>query len=114
MGLDWSVLDPESLHAALANNSSTNYCGLCDSWYHTSSKCPFNVRDGSSSSHYDQNIPRKNAMNDRGKSFYKGKEICNKFNWSFCNAKDKCSYLHVCKYCQKADHSIRACPFRGQ
>ena len=40
--LDWSVLDSEALHAAIAQSSTTNFCDLCQSWYHSPDSCPFN------------------------------------------------------------------------
>ncbi|PPQ83882.1 hypothetical protein CVT26_009369 [Gymnopilus dilepis] len=37
-------------------------------------------------------------------------EICNKFNAGFCNFKDDCRFLHLCKKCGKSGHGKHDCP----
>eukprot|EP00111_Clytia_hemisphaerica_P017940 TCONS_00053087-protein len=39
--LNWCALDAEALHAAVANNAPANFCDNCQTWYHHTSKCPF-------------------------------------------------------------------------
>ena len=108
VAIDWSVLDAESLHAALAHNSCTNFCEFFHSWYHSSAKCPFNIREKET---YTEKFPEQRvSIRDRGKAYYKGKEICNKFNFAFCSSGKNCTYLHCCKICQKFDHSMNKCP----
>ena len=109
--LDWSVIDSEALHAAIAQNSATNFCDRCQSWYHGSELCPFNLLQLQDR----QALVSSPAGNytDRSKCYYKGKEICNRFNFGTCS-QPKCSYLHMCKFCNKFDHSVRSCPSKKE
>ena len=111
--VDWSVLDSESLHAAIAKNSHINCCTQCQSWYHPSNKCPFHLRD--TEAHQSQPEMVRNFSGEygntanRGRAYYKGKEICNRFSYSVCNI-SWCPYLHMCKFCNKFDHSVKRSP----
>ena len=81
--LDWSALDPKALHAALANNSSTNYCDLCQSWCNSTSPCSFNHKDGFGSQRQSNlGVEVVEKTSNRGKAYHRGKEICNKCNFS--------------------------------
>ena len=82
--LNWSALDAEAVHAAIANSSPANYFDLCQSWYHVSSQCPFNLRQDST--FQGNNHPLYGAgkslssslplVKDKASAFYKVKEIC--------------------------------------
>jgi len=116
--LNWSALDAEALHAAIANSSSANYCDQCQSWYHNPAQCPFSLRQESPSqeSYRSPNGAGKSTssstfplLKNRARAFYKGKEICTQFNYGLCHKKNQCPFLHMCKYCNRHDHSIKKC-----
>ena len=116
--LDWSVLDSEALHAAIASNCSANFCNLCQSWYHHPSKCPFNFRDNKAFQQQPKLFPEgdfaKSASTyERTKAYYKGKEICNRYNFGTCNT-EVCHFLHMCRFCNKFDHPVRKCDAKGK
>ena len=115
--LNWHALDAEALHAAVAG-SPPNYCDNCQSWTHHSTQCPFSLRQESQP---EYGMPRNGAgkspsissciTKDRVRAFYKGKEICNQFNYSVCSKSRNppCEFLHMCRFCNSYDHSIRKC-----
>ena len=114
VGINWSVLDAEALHAALANNSCTNYCTYCHSWYHSTSTCPFNLHGGEVKpvTVVESSESATRGSNWRGKAYFRGKEICNKFNFSHCTAKENCTYLHMCRFCNKFNHGLKDCTYK--
>ena len=75
--LDWSVLDSEALHAAIAQSSTTNFCDLCQSWYHSPDSCPFQLHVADAGKIASTQVSRNRA-------YYKGKEICNRYNFETC------------------------------
>ena len=120
--LNWSALDGEALHAAIANGSPANYCDQCQSWCHHPTQCPFSLRQGSSiqvnnmhsfSGGGKSSVTSGSSLSldkDRARAFYKGKEICNKFNYSSCPKKNQCAFLHICRFCNRHEHPVRRCP----
>ena len=111
--LDWSVLDAEALHAAIANNAPANCCDHCQSWYHPTGRCPFKLRSeqatqATSSRVSVFNSGQESLERERGKAYYKGKQICNRYNFGDCYDPN-CKFLHMCRFCNKFDHSIGKC-----
>jgi len=86
--LNWSVLDPESLHAALANNASTTYCERCHTSYHLSSCCPFNLREPQSAATVINQTPARphnsQSFPDKDQSF---SQHCTRGRLAFHTAK---------------------------
>ena len=99
--VDWSVCDPELLHAAIASQKA-NFCVHCQHMLHSTSQCPFSMQKESKPSPPSVTQPPKS-----NKVYYKGEEICNNFNFGTCKLMD-CKYLHCCRFCQK-NHSVKDC-----
>ena len=99
--VDWSVCDPELLHAAIASQKA-NFCDHCQHMLHSTSQCPFSMQKESKPSPPSLTQPPKS-----NRVYYKGEEICNNFNFGTCKLTD-CKYLHCCRFCQK-NHSVKDC-----
>ena len=102
--IDWRVLDPEALHAAIANFGGPNYCAHCSIFGHVTAKCPFHsAKVPSLSETVDgQAASTANAAQPTGK------DICTFFNASICR-NNRCVRRHVCMFCNSAGHSMTKC-----
>ena len=107
--LDWSDLDSEALHAAIAQSSTTNFCDLCQSWCHSPDSCPFqlHIADASQVSNAGKIA---STQVSRNRAYYKGKEICNRYNFATCPSCKDCSFSNLCHFCNRFDHPVRRCP----
>ena len=103
--LDWFVLDMESLHVAIVSNTSANVCEHCQSWYHSSSKCPFNLRSDMVTCTWVSQKTLIYQDKDKGKRYSKSKEICAKYSYFVCSG-NSCNILFICRFWNKFDHPI--------
>ena len=99
--VDWSVCDPELLHAAIASQKA-NFCDHCQHMLHSTSQCPFSIQKESKPGPPAFTQPPKT-----NRVYYKGEEMCNNFNFGTCKLTD-CRYLHCCRFCQK-NHGVKDC-----
>ena len=119
--IKWSQIDPEVLHTAISVQQPS-FCDHCQNFVHDTKACPFSVPRNvmvpppvqaqlgppapgplaGASQHVD---PR---------AYYQGKQICDNFNYRSCKRGKDCKYLHVCRRCQKPDHTFKACPAFGE
>lgn len=100
--LDWSVLDPEALHSAIAACGGPHFCDRCQDWSHATTKCPFYFSEVAD--------PEVSTSAERGRAatYYKGKKICDRFNFGLCK-NTGCTFVHVCCFCNSFDHPVSRC-----
>ena len=102
--IDWRVLDPEALHAAIANCGGPNYCAHCHIFSHATAKCPFHSVKVLSEAVDVQAVSAFDAAQPPP-----GKDICTYFNSSTCR-NNRCGRRHVCMFCNRSGHAMTKCP----
>ena len=111
----WGVPDPVLLHAAIASQRA-NYCEHCQNILHPTSQCPSSVVPVTKPLGGGRAPPTQEGngatTTTYSKAYYKGREICNNFNFKSCWLLD-CKFLHICRFCQQKDHPMKSCSQRG-
>ena len=85
---------------------------MWQSWYNSPDSFPFqrHVADASQASNADKTA---NTQVSRNRACYKGKEICNRYNFTTCPVGKDCSFMNICRFYNRFDHSVCRCPDKG-
>ena len=113
----WSKIDPEILHTAISAQQC-NFCDNCQSYLHSTQACPFTVNPKdtlqvSPKQLHDKPINRPASGGPMQKldhrTYYKGEQICDNYNYKLCKRSQDCKFLHICRRCQR-NHTMTNCP----